>query len=47
VRGRFVLMTWLAIPVLSQQTPTTLLTLVAVPAIAWILYRTPFRIRCT
>jgi simple sugar transport system permease protein len=37
----FAEMTWLPIPVLSQQTPMTLLALVAVPVIAWILYRTP------
>jgi simple sugar transport system permease protein len=37
----FAEMTWLAIPVLSKQTPMTLLALVAVPVIAWILYRTP------
>jgi simple sugar transport system permease protein len=37
----FAEMTWLAIPVLSKQTPMTLVALIAVPVIAWILYRTP------
>ena len=37
----FAEMTWLAIPILAKQTPMTLLALVAVPVIAWILYRTP------
>src|SRR4029077_5835461 len=37
----FAEMTWLAIPVLETQTPLTLLALVMVPAIAWVLYRTP------
>jgi simple sugar transport system permease protein len=37
----FAEMSWLAIPVLEKQTPLTLLALVMVPAIAWILYRTP------
>ena len=34
-------MSWLGIPVLSAQTPLTLLALMIVPLIAWILYRTP------
>ena len=34
-------MTWLPIPVLNAQTPLTLLALLLVPAIAWLLYRTP------
>jgi simple sugar transport system permease protein len=34
-------MAWLDIPVLSAQTPLTLLALLLVPAIAWVLYRTP------
>ncbi|HET9046079.1 MAG TPA: ABC transporter permease [Casimicrobiaceae bacterium] len=37
----FAEMTWLGVPVLAAQTPLTLLALVAVPAIAWLLYRTP------
>jgi general nucleoside transport system permease protein len=37
----FAEMTWLGIPVLATQTPLTLLALLAVPAIAWLLYRTP------
>jgi ABC-type uncharacterized transport system permease subunit len=37
----FAEMAWLPIPILSQQTPMTLLALVAVPAVAWLLYRTP------
>jgi general nucleoside transport system permease protein len=37
----FAEMGWLAIPVLEKQTPLTLLALALVPAIAWILYRTP------
>lgn len=37
----FAEMTWLHIPVLSGQTPLTLLALVAVPLIAYALYRTP------
>ena len=32
---------WLPIPVLGAQTPLTLLALLAVPALAWLLYRTP------
>jgi simple sugar transport system permease protein len=34
-------MAWLPVPVLAQQTPMTLLALLAVPAVAWALYRTP------
>ncbi|RYY80962.1 MAG: ABC transporter permease, partial [Comamonadaceae bacterium] len=34
-------MEWLGIPVLSAQTPLTLLALLLVPAIGWLLYRTP------
>jgi simple sugar transport system permease protein len=34
-------MEWLGIPVLAAQTPLTLLALGLVPAIAWVLYRTP------
>jgi simple sugar transport system permease protein len=34
-------MTWLRIPILSQQTPMTLLALAAVALVAWVLYRTP------
>jgi len=34
-------MTWLPIPVLSAQTPLTLLALALVPVIAYALYRTP------
>jgi general nucleoside transport system permease protein len=34
-------MTWLPIPILNAQTPLTLLALLLVPAIAWLLYRTP------
>jgi general nucleoside transport system permease protein len=34
-------MTWLPIPVLSAQTPLTLLALGLVPVIAYVLYRTP------
>jgi simple sugar transport system permease protein len=34
-------MTWLGLPVLSAQTPLTLLALATVPAVAWLLYRTP------
>jgi general nucleoside transport system permease protein len=34
-------MTWLAIPVLSAQTPLTLLALGLVPVIGYLLYRTP------
>jgi simple sugar transport system permease protein len=34
-------MAWLPIPVLNQQTPLTLLALLLVPAVAWLLTRTP------
>ena len=34
-------MTWLPVPVLQSLTPLTLLALGLVPAIAWVLYRTP------
>ena len=34
-------MSWLPIPILGAQTPLTLLALLLVPAIAWLLYRTP------
>lgn len=37
----FAPMEGLGIPILSAQTPLTLLALVLVPAIAWFLYRTP------
>ena len=37
----FAPMAWLPVPILAQQTPLTLAALVAVPAIAWVLYRTP------
>ena len=37
----FAPMEWLGIPVLSAQTPLTLLALLAVPLFAWVLYRTP------
>lgn len=37
----FAPMDWLPIPVLNQQTPLTLLALLLVPAIAWLLWRTP------
>jgi general nucleoside transport system permease protein len=32
---------WLPLPVLNQQTPLTLMALLLVPALAWLLYRTP------
>jgi simple sugar transport system permease protein len=32
---------WLPLPVLNAQTPLTLLALLLVPALAWLLYRTP------
>ena len=32
---------WLPVPILNQQTPLTLLALLLVPALAWLLYRTP------
>ncbi|MDP3614898.1 MAG: ABC transporter permease [Rubrivivax sp.] len=34
-------MSWLPVPVLNAQTPLTLLALLLVPAIAWLLMRTP------
>jgi simple sugar transport system permease protein len=34
-------MDWLGLPILAQQTPLTLLALIAVPMIAYMLYRTP------
>ncbi len=34
-------MDWLGLPILAQQTPLTLLALMAVPLIAYVLYRTP------
>lgn len=37
----FAPMQWLAIPVLNEQTALTLLALLLVPAIGWLLYRTP------
>jgi simple sugar transport system permease protein len=37
----FAPMDWLGVPVLSAQTPLTLLALLLVPAVAWLLYRTP------
>jgi simple sugar transport system permease protein len=37
----FAPMAWLPIPVLGAQTPLTLLALGLVPALAWLLYRTP------
>jgi general nucleoside transport system permease protein len=37
----FTEMSWLPIPVLSQQTPMTLLALLLVPALWYVLYRTP------
>ncbi|MFT4190965.1 MAG: ABC transporter permease [Comamonas sp.] len=37
----FAPMDWLPIPILSQQTPLTLLALLLVPLTAWVLYRTP------
>jgi simple sugar transport system permease protein len=37
----FTEMSWLPIPVLNAQTPLTLLALLLVPAIGWLLYRTP------
>ena len=37
----FTEMSWLPIPILAQQTPMTLVALVAVPLLAWVLYRTP------
>ena len=37
----FAPMEWLQVPVLSAQTPLTLLALALVPLTAWVLYRTP------
>lgn len=37
----FAPMDWLPIPVLNAQTPMTLLALLLVPAVGWLLYRTP------
>lgn len=37
----FAEMGWLGVPILSQQTPLTLLALLAVPLIGYVLYRTP------
>jgi simple sugar transport system permease protein len=37
----FTEMSWLPVPVLNAQTPLTLLALLLVPAIGWLLYRTP------
>ncbi len=37
----FAPMTWLPVPLLNQLTAMTLLALLAVPLIAWLLYRTP------
>jgi general nucleoside transport system permease protein len=37
----FAPMAWLPLPVLGEQTPLTLLALLLVPAIGWLLYRTP------
>ena len=37
----FAPMEWLPLPVLSAQTPLTLLALALVPLTAWVLYRTP------
>ena len=37
----FAPMAWLPLPVLNAQTPLTLFALAAVPAIGWLLYRTP------
>ena len=37
----FAPMEWLPVPVLNAQTPLTLLALALVPAVAWVLYRTP------
>ena len=37
----FAPMEWLPIPILNAQTPLTLLALLMVPALAWMLYRTP------
>src|SRR6186713_781018 len=37
----FTEMAWLPIPILSRQTPMTLLALACVALVAWVLYRTP------
>jgi general nucleoside transport system permease protein len=37
----FAEMNWLGIPILSDQTPLTLLALLLVPTIAYVIYRTP------
>ncbi len=37
----FAPMAWLPVPVLNAQTPLTLFALLLVPALAWLLYRTP------
>lgn len=37
----FMPMTWLPLPLLNTQTPLTLLALLLVPAVGWMLYRTP------
>ena len=37
----FAEMAWLPIPVVSAQTPLTLLALLLVPLLAWVLFRTP------
>src|SRR5690606_14097694 len=37
----FAEMDWLGVPVLSAQTPLTLLAIALVPLVAWILTRTP------
>jgi general nucleoside transport system permease protein len=37
----FAPMDWLPLPVLNAQTPLTLLALLLVPALGWMLYRTP------
>jgi ABC-type uncharacterized transport system permease subunit len=37
----FAPMDWLPLPILSAQTPLTLLALLLVPVLAWFLYRTP------
>lgn len=37
----FAAMDWLGLPILTQQTPLTLLALLLVPVIAYVLYKTP------
>jgi len=37
----FAAMEWLGLPILASQTPLTLLALLLVPALAYLLYRTP------